>query len=278
MKTRKKISLAVLGALCCLQFGGVAMAEGDKPTASLAVSALSKYVWRGFEYSKDSIVLQPSMTVAYKGFSANVWGNEDTDVYLHEGASGMESGTSGTNNWTETDFTLAYDWSMGPVGLTAGYIYYGLIGLDSQEVFAKAALHTLLTPTLTVYRDYDHYAGWYVTFGVSHTVPITEKIGLSLGAQAGYLAADDNNSYPEFDGVNNPTGDAYSGFHDGLLTASVAIPINQYISVTPVVNYSFPLTGDAADLIESNSQKVLNGNASGDNNFIYGGVTVSMAF
>lgn len=136
--------------------GGVALAEEAKPTANLAISGLSKYVWRGFELSKDSFVLQPSLTVAYRGLSANVWGNEDTDVYV-DSAEG-----AGTNNWTETDLTLAYDWTVGPVGLTAGYIYYSLIGPDSQEVFAKAALHTLLTPTLAVYRDYDHYAGWYV--------------------------------------------------------------------------------------------------------------------
>jgi hypothetical protein len=273
METRKKISLAVLGALCCLQFSGMAMAEGDKPTANISVSALSKYVWRGFELSKDSLVLQPSVTVGYKGFSANVWGNEDTNVYV-KGAEGEDS-----NNWTETDFTLAYDWTVGPVGLTAGYIYYGVEGPDTQEVFAKAALHTLLTPTLTVYRDYDHLAGWYATLGVSQTVPITEKIGLSLGAQVGYLNADDASSYAKYDGVGNPTDDAFRGFNDGLLTASVTIPVNEYISVTPALNYSFPLTSDARDLIESTSQEAQNnGGKSGDSNFLFGGVTVAMAF
>lgn len=272
METRKKISLTILGALCCLQFGGAAMAEEEKPTADLSVSVLSKYVWRGFELSKDSLVIQPSMTVGYKGFSANVWGNEDTDVYVDtaEGA--------GTNNWTETDLTLAYDWSMGPVDLTAGYIYYSLIGLDSQEVFARAALNVLLTPTLSVYRDYDHFTGWYVTLGVSHSVPITEKISLDLGAQVGYLDAEDDSSYPEYDGVGNITTNAYSGFHDGLLTASVTIPVTSYVSITPVVNYSFPLTSDAGDLIESWSQEVANGGTTGDDNFIYGGITLSMAF
>ena len=273
METRKKISLAVVGTLCCLQFAEVAMAEEDKPTANLSVAALSKYVWRGFELSKDSIVIQPSATVAYKGFSANLWGNEDTNVYV-QGPSWQDS-----SNWTETDFTLAYDWTMGPVGLTVGYIYYGLDAVeDTQEVFAKAALKVLLTPTLTVYRDFDYYPGWYLTLGVSHTVPITEKIGLSLGAQVGYLAADDSSSYSEYNGVSKPTGKAYSGFHDGLLTASLAIPVTDYISVTPVVNYSFPLTSDAGDLIETFSQDVLNGQTHGDNDFIYGGVTVSMAF
>ena len=249
MKTKKHISLAVLGASNCMRLGDLAMAEEDKPTANLAVSALSKYVWRGFELSQDSLVLQPSATVAYKGFSANFWGNEDTNVYVQsaEGA--------GSNNWTETDLTLAYDWTIGPVGLTAGYIYYSLTPFDSQEVFARTAWRTLLTPTLTVYRDCDHYAGWYVTLGVSHTVPFTEKIGLSFGAQVGYLAADDASSYAK---VNSPT-EAYTGFHDGLLSASIAIPVNQHITVTPVLNYSFPLTSNARDLIEVNSQEILNG-------------------
>ena len=267
MNMRKKISLAVLGALCCLQFGGVARAEEDKPTANIAVSALSKYVWRGFELSKDSLVLQPSVTVGYKGFSANVWGNEDTNTYVQ--SSDVQAGT---NNWTETDLTLAYDWTMGPVGLTAGYIYYGVIGSDSQEVFAKAALKTLLTPTLTVYRDYDFYPGWYTTLGISHTVPMMEKIGLTLGAQIGYLAEEEGSPYKKADGSK------YSGFHDGLLSASVAIPANQYITVTPVLNYSFPLSSDARDLLKATSQEALNGESNGNSNFLYGGVTVTMAF
>lgn len=271
METRKKISIAVLGAMCCLQFSGVARAEEeDKPTANLAVAALSKYVWRGFEVTRNSMVLEPSMTVAYKGFSANVWGNLDTDYY----GSGPNSGT---NFWNETDFTLAYDWTMGPVGMTAGYIYYAFDGLpDTQEVFARAAWHVLLTPTLSIYRDYQNLAGWYITLGVSHTIPITEKIGVSLGAQAGYLDAADASSYAEVNASNwTYTDKSFNGFHDGLLSVSVPIQANKYITVTPVLNYSFPLSGKSADLIEIRS---LNGGGSGDNNFVYGGVTVSMAF
>ena len=42
--------------------------EADKPTAGLDVGAFSKYVWRGLELSKDSIVVQPSATIGYKGY------------------------------------------------------------------------------------------------------------------------------------------------------------------------------------------------------------------
>lgn len=266
MEARKKISLVVLGALCCMQFGGVAMAEEEKPTADLSVSALSKYVWRGFELSKDSVVIQPSLTVGYKGFSVNAWGNVDTDVYS------AVPNVSTSNAWNETDLTVAYDWSMGMVDLTAGYIYYGLDGLeDTQEVFAGAALNVLLTPTLKVYRDFDHAPAWYVTLGVSHTVPLCETIGLDLGAQVGYLSADDVNDYEEVNSALVGTGDAYSAFHDGLLTASVTIPVTEYISVTPGINYSFPLTDKSGDFLESAS-------LSGKNDYVYGGITVSMAF
>lgn len=271
METRKKISLVVLGVLCCLQFGGAAMAEEEKPTADLSVSVLSKYVWRGFELSKDSLVIQPSMTVAYKGFSANAWGNVDTDLYSNDPTA------TTSNAWNESDFTLAYDWSMGSVDLTAGYIYYGLDGLeDTQEVFARAALNVLLTPTLSIYRDIDHAPAWYVTLGVSHSVPVTEKISLDLGAQIGYLVGDDANDYEEVDASTwTGNGNTYSELHDGLLTASMTFPLTEYISVTPVVNYSFPLSSQSADYIESVS---LEGGGSGNNDFIYGGVTLSMAF
>jgi hypothetical protein len=44
----------------------------EKPTGSFAVSVLSKYIWRRYENTKNSIVVQPSMTVGYKGFTANI--------------------------------------------------------------------------------------------------------------------------------------------------------------------------------------------------------------
>src|SRR5512137_2166338 len=56
-------------------------AEQEKPTADFTVSALSAYIWRGQQQTKDSMVIQPSMTLGYKGFTANHWGNLDTKPY-----------------------------------------------------------------------------------------------------------------------------------------------------------------------------------------------------
>jgi hypothetical protein len=264
MEMRKKITAAALGICILASTSGVVFAEEDKPTADLTVAALSKYVWRGQEFSKDSVVIQPSMTVGYKGFSANLWGNLDTDLY---------DTTSESSNWTETDLTLSYDRSFGAVGVTAGYIFYGLDGAnDSQEIFVSASLDTLLAPTLSVYRDYDNYAGWYVTLGVSHSFPITADLNLDLGAQVGYLEADEASTYGEvISGAESET-EAYSALHDGTLSASMSFPVNEYISVTPSLTYVFPLSSEASDLMELRSK---NGT---DDSFLYGGVSFSMAF
>jgi hypothetical protein len=266
MKKTLKTQLALTGMLLCLGTTcSLAFAEEDKPSADLTVGAYSKYVWRGYELSDDSIVIQPSMTVSYKGFSANLWGNLDTDYYV--------PAADETNVWNETDLTLSYAWSMGPVDMSAGYIYYALDGADdTQEAFVSAGLDTLLAPTLTVYRDYDALPGWYATLGVSHSLPLKGDVALDLGAHISYLEVDDVSTLAEVNnGIESGT-EKYSGLHDGLLSASVTFPINQYVSVTPSLNYSFPLSSDASDRLEFSSV------SGSDDSFLYGGIAVSLAF
>ena len=132
--------------------------EEEKPTTDFTVSALSAYIWRGQQQTKDSMVIQPSATVGYKGFTANLWGNLDTNPYSTTDA-------SYSSTWTETDLTLSYSKAFGPVTAGLGYIYYGLNApnagaadpLDSQELFISLAGNVLLTPTLTIYKEIDHY-------------------------------------------------------------------------------------------------------------------------
>lgn len=267
----KKLVAGVAGLACISLFTGTALAaeEEEKPTASLSVDILNQYIWRGFAYSKDSVVTQPSMTVAYKGFSANIWGNLDSDPY-------SLTGTDNKNNWSETDLTLAYEKAFGPVTMTAGYIYYGLDGFnDSQEVFLKAKLDTLLSPTLTVYKEIASYSGWYTTLGVSHSVPLSGEIKLDLSAQVGYLRANEISSYEEVDGAGNGTGKPYRALHDGIVSAAVPIPLNKYITITPKINYSLALSDKASDRLKASNAGVI---GKRDDNFIYGGVALSMSF
>ncbi|HBI15218.1 MAG TPA: hypothetical protein DDY20_06835 [Desulfobulbaceae bacterium] len=234
--------------------------EAEKPTGSMSIAMLSKYVWRGYELSNDSMVIQPSITASYLGFSVNLWGNLDTDqdadLFGEEGA-----------NWNETDLTLSYGGSAGMVSYSAGYIYYGLEGLDdSQEIYGSIGLDTILAPTLTVYRDVDAYPGWYATLGVSHSFQLSENISLDLAGQVGYLSADDADTLAEPD----DPGSAYSDFHDGRLSATLTIPITEEISIAPNVTYSFALSDGASDIIKG-------GSAGGDDNFLFGGITLNVA-
>jgi len=263
---KKLLAGVAVTGVCLSMLSGLAFAaeaEEDKPTANLTVGAYSQYIWRGFELSKDSIVVQPSMTVAYKGFSANLWGNLDTNQYATTAA-------DETNKWNETDMTLAYGWDMGPATFSVGYIYYALNpASDTQEFFASAALNTLLKPTLTVYRDFDAAPGWYTTLAISHSFPVKDDITLDLGAQVSYLKASSSSPYKEADGSN------YSNFHDGVVSVGLTVPVNKYITVAPKLSYSFPLSNDAKDLLNSTSLDTF---GKADNSFVYGGVSVSMAF
>jgi hypothetical protein len=259
----KAVRTFMLAMVCFMAIAGQVKAEEEKPTADLTVSALSQYIWRGQELSQDSIVIQPSMTVEYKGFGFNLWGNLDTDYYDSE---------ADTNTWNETDMTLSYSRGFGPVSATAGYIYYGLEGLDdSQEVFVSLGLDVLLSPTVTIYREFSHYPSWYITAGVSHSFALPNDMSLDLGAQASYLLSDDEDAYGEVDADGNVTG-KFSNFHDGTISAVLNIPVAQYITVTPQVYWTFPIVSDASDEMEARSVD------EDDDSFVYGGVSVSFAF
>jgi hypothetical protein len=249
----------LMTALCCLiSAQAVKAEEEEKPTADLSVSFLSQYIWRGFEYSQDSLVIQPSMTVEYKGFGFNLWGNLDTDPIDQE-----------LDNWNETDMTVYYGREFGKLAVSAGYVYYAIDGEDdSQEVFASVGLDMLLNPTITVYREIYKAPSWYVTLGVSQSIPLVNDVSLDLGAQIGYLYSDDAGAYYE---PEDPE-DELRAFHDCLLSASVPIPVSEYFTITPEAYYSFPLSDDSSDLIKEWS---FDGD---DDNFFYGGVTVSLAF
>ena len=264
----KKDIIAFFVATFAVAAFGLMPAHGseEKPSADFSVSALSAYIWRGQELSRDSIVVQPSMTVSYSGFSANLWGNLDTEPYT---SSDEEDDSS---NWNETDWTLAYGRQFGPVGAELGYIYYALDGFDdSQELFLSLGLDTLLAPTLTVYKEFDHYPHWYILFGISHAFEVTDTVSLELSASASYLESDDKGAYPEIDN-GEATDDEFSNFHDGTIAASLPISVSEYVTVTPTIAYTFALSGDASDQMEWFSQK------GDDDSFVYGGITLSFAF
>lgn len=256
-------TIAVLGCFMSVSSGALAAEEVEpvappvvdevRPEAELAVDLLSQYVWRGTALSNNSLVIQPSMTISYQGFAFNLWGNLDTDNDIED-----------TNDWNETDLTLSYDWSMVGMDFGVGYIYYALEGDDSQEFYATLSKElAFVTPSFGVYKDTDAFPGWYMELALDSAIPLGKSLALDVGFKAGYLLVDEG----QVDG-----GD-YSDFHDGVFSASMTFPVGQYVEITPLLSYSFPLSSEADDLLESN-----NDTYSTDEDIIYGGVSVSFSF
>ncbi|MBN1103105.1 MAG: hypothetical protein JXL84_06805 [Deltaproteobacteria bacterium] len=260
------LTTAFLGGLLCVVFMAFnAGAEEERPTASATMGVFSKYIWRGYELSDDSLVIQPSITVGYKGFSVNLWGNLDTDWDDRVPA------TSDKTEWTETDMTLEYGREFGPVRLAAGYIYYALDGIDdSQEVYLSGSWNVLLTPTLTIYREVSHLPGWYFKFALGHSFDLGKGISLDLAGSVGYYYSDDE-AFVEVDDSLNPTTEKYRALHDGNLSVGLKIPLAKYLVLNPTVAYSFPLSNKADNLLTSTS-------FSGDSDFLYGGINLTLTF
>ncbi len=288
----KKTIMVTLLAIFFTSLSLMAWAEEeaatDKVTGEVAASVLSAYIWRGQEMTRHSVVVQPSMTAAYKGFTVNLWGNLDTNPY-----SAVDDDYSST--YTETDVTLSYSHQFGIVQVGGGYIYYGLAAatpggpdlLDSQELFFTLGLNTILAPTLTVYKEIDHYHQWYATLGVSHTFALHDKVGLKLLATVSYLKSDDETTYPEFDSDYAATNDKFNNLHDGVISVALPVSVTDHITITPLLSYVFPLSDDAKYEMKARGlegswttvgRTVVVDPSDRDCAYLYGGVTLSFAF
>ena len=131
------LSMALAGSMFIVTMGTTAAMceEADAPTADFTLGLYSKYVWRGYELSKDSLVIQPSVTVGYKGFAFNLWGNLDTDQTT-------DSYSEDDNNWNETDMTAPMDcWGIRSVIFIMPGWYITLDVSHSFDLMDKLALN-----------------------------------------------------------------------------------------------------------------------------------------
>jgi hypothetical protein len=263
-KNIRKLTAALTVLFVSLVWVLPVRAEGEG-SADFTVAALSQYIWRGQELSRDSLVIQPSATVSHSGFSANLWGNLDTDPYF-----AMPDDSGGM--WNETDLTLSYGRGFGVWSLEGGYIYYGLEGIDdSQEFYLNLGFDVLLEPALTVYKDFDSYEHWYILLGLSHAFEISDTVSLELAASGSYLLSEEKEAYPKIDSSGAATTDNFSNFHDGVVSASLPIAVG-VVTITPTVSYVFPLSDEASDEMKWRSFD------SDTDTFVYGGVMVGIAF
>jgi hypothetical protein len=232
---------------------GAAWAGEVTADVNTDVSLLSNYVWRGQNLGEDGVI-QPNLSIGFGyGLSLGVWANYNID----------DDRYSSSHQVNEVDYTIDYSRDLGPVGISLGVIYYDFPrtgGFDTQEWYAGVTANILLSPTLTVYRDFHEFDGTYIALGIGHDIELNEQAALSLGASLGWGSESYHNGYF---GVKD---DSLSDYN---LSASVAFAVSDKITVTPMLSYSGFTDNDiedAADLIYD------------EDSIVYGGVNVSYSF
>lgn len=233
----KKLKVLILAMVLSLGYLSSSYAE-DKVTGSASVGVFNRYVFRGYELSSDSIVIQPSITISYKGFAAGFWGNIDSNEHPTQS---FVPDREGHKSFNETDLTLSYTYAIDKLSLTAGYIYYGTkYAQETEELFLSASYDVITKPTLTIYRDITSYPGTYINLSFSHSEPIYKNVTFDIGASFGYFSGDDD-AFKTEGGI----GKKYRAFHDGMVKAGFTIPLAEKLSLQPVVQYWFPLSDKA---------------------------------
>ncbi|MEA1922651.1 MAG: TorF family putative porin [Pseudomonadota bacterium] len=260
--------LGVLLVVVCLVVsvsGAPVFAKELKVSVDAEALVISKYVWRGIEVNEDP-VLQPSLTVAYGGFSFNLWGNMDLTDFGKDECVYTSNCKSRAGQFTEIDLTLDYSHSFDKLTLGAGIISYQFPNWDesedTHELYFALAYDCLLQPALTIYYDFDEVDGFYTNLSVGHSFAINNKLGIELSGSVGYGDSDYNK--------------AYFGIDDDALVdinGSIAVPfqVTEKITITPMLTLTSIIDSDLRDSVKNNS-------CCDNETNVYGGVTVGFSF
>jgi hypothetical protein len=149
-------------------------------------------------------------------------------------------------NLNELDYTLDYSGQMDMIGYSAGFILYTFPVVSgsggnaavatTQELYISLGIDTLLSPSVTFYRDVRANNGWYINGGISQSIPLIEEgdvpISVDLSASLGWGDSKYNNGYWTLLPGSPPGG----GLND--LAVSAAIPLDVAgISIVPSISY-----------------------------------------
>jgi hypothetical protein len=247
--------------------------EPEKFVFNAQVDFLSQYVWRGIALSTGSLVMQPSFTGSFKGFSFNVWSNVDMNEKNPYGKNPRRGFA-----WNETDLTGSYSREVYKnLTLTGGVIFYILDGnnsiYNSLELFGGADYKLpWFNFGANVYREINHYPGTFLQWYVHRAFDLP-WYGMNLDLLASWSAefSNDKAAYPVFNSSGNLKNEYYNSLHAGFIGATLNIPVGKYIVVAPKVQYWYALGGASTGTISALSWD-------GKHNQILGGVNITVNF
>lgn len=235
---------AVLALFIALGAALPAAAEDGGATGTLAFGGFNRYIFRGYRLGGAGLVLQPSLSAAYKGFSLTFWGNIDTN---EQSTPNFVPDRPGKKSFNETDITLSYVRAVGKFNLTAGLIYYGTkYTAETEELFVGAGLSVPGNPTLTVYQDIDAYPGTYFLFTAAQSFPLAGKLSLDLGGSAACMLGE-GGYWKTYDPTTEAyVGEKYRALHDGMVKAGLSYPLGGGAGLQVLAQYWFPLSKDSS--------------------------------
>jgi len=276
---RKKVLVGMILLLAISFPVMIARADGSPFTTTFSTDVLSQYIWRGLAFSKDSAVIQPSITMTYGDWSANVWGNFDTarhsdnPFYLFNGSL---LGQEGNAKWSETDITVSWTHTVCTnFSVLLGNVYYAvqppLSATDLDEVFGGVSYtFPWFTAAFTSYGEVTHTADVWLELDLTRSIPtdcLYKGSALNLDASFGY------SWLPHHNNILDEEGDlgSFSQFQTCWLTANLTFPICKYVTIAPKIGVSLPLTDRASNYLDANS---LDGKAY----HVWGGLNVTATF
>lgn len=205
-----------------------ASAPADPPAPAVSVGAdllaSSAFVWRGF-VDIDSLVVQPDVWVKWRGLTVSSWIN----VARHNDPEDKPL--------SEHDLTVDYSVSRGKYTMSAGWINYAFLDIESgseteggrwsNEVYVGVSREGPLTPSVRVFQDFQQGSGTYVSLGVQHAFAVGRGLALAPAATLGY----NHHLYTE-----------YSAFSDAVVSVKGTVPTPvKHLALQPFVAYSLSL-------------------------------------
>jgi hypothetical protein len=212
-------------------------------TVGVDLDLFSSYVWRGVTYTNKPVA-QPALYVTFPTGGAEVtvggWANIDLGKYDDPADDISESGGTSAFNFAEFDPYAEVAFPVGKATITGGitgYIYPNDVGLTDEantiELYGKVGFDSPLSPELSIYYDIDKIKGAYIEGAVSHSLPLSERTSLDLGAVAGFSAGQGAPEDPLADESFNFADDGFTH-----LDLSAGIPFTAgAVSITPMIHF-----------------------------------------
>ena len=231
------VSFSALVLLLCLTFSATSFAEVEfKGRVGLVFN--DKAVFRGIDTMPGTDFQGVTIAgVDMHGVGPGVFTLGFLGKYGHN--IGTDEGLKNKRN----DVTLAYTFPLleKKLFLTVGNVAYlfSKTTVDNiNEAFVAAKLNVFLTPTFTIYYDYEtSNNGLFMTAKISKNFKVANGLKVGVGALASY----NDESSVKMKGL-------YSAFHNAELTADLKWAVTKQLTIVPNILFSTPLSDDAEDI------------------------------